>query len=157
MQETEVMERRELLALFGAGAAGLVVGGPAKADDDQKDGKSREKHHAHMKVMGECAAICNMVSGHCLKAIEEGGGEQAAQHAKIACATNDCQDFCVLAVTLMARHSPMAAHAHHACADACRDCAAVCEKSQDEKIKKCAEICRECERLCREACEKKAA
>lgn len=150
------MERRELLTLLGAGAAGLMVGGAAKADDE-KEGKDKEQHHAHMKVMGECAAICNMVSGHCLKELEKGGAAHPDLHAKIACATNDCQAFCVLTVTLMARHSPMAAHAHQACADACRDCAAVCEKSQDEKIKKCADICRECERLCREACKKTAA
>ncbi|WP_337175970.1 hypothetical protein [Paludisphaera sp.] len=151
-----MMERRELLTLFGAGAAGLMVAGTTRADDE-KDGKDKEKHHAHMKVMGECALICNMVSAHCLKELAKQEGEHSELHAEIACATNDCQTFCVQAVTLMARHSKMAPHAHHACADACRDCAAVCEKSQDEKIKKCAEICRECERLCREACEKSAA
>lgn len=147
------MERRELLALLGAGAAGLMAGGTAKAGDDDK---TKEEHHAHMKTMGECALICNMTAAHSLMELKKEGSENREQYAKVACATNDCQTFCVQAVTLMARHSPMAMYAHKACADACRDCAEACEKSQDEKIKKCAEICRECERACRACCEKAA-
>jgi hypothetical protein len=155
------MERRELLSLFGAGAAGLMVAGAAKADDDKKhdkdDDKKKEADYEHMKVMGECAVVCNMVSAHCLKELAKDGAEHRELHAKIACATNDCQDFCVQAVTLMARHSKMLAYAHQACADACRDCAEVCDKSPNEKVKKCAEICRECERQCRAAVKKPAA
>jgi hypothetical protein len=147
------MERRELLALLGAGAAGLMAGGTAKAGDDDK---KKEEHHAHMKTMGECALICNMTAAHSLMELKKEGSENRELYAKVACATNDCQTFCVQAVTLMARHSPMAMYAHKACADACRDCAEACEKSQDEKIKKCAEICRECERACRACCEKAA-
>lgn len=153
------MERRELFTLFGAGAAGLMVGGAARADDE-KDGKKEahhEEHHAHLKVMGECAAVCNMVAAHCVEELGKADAKDRELHAKIACATNDCQAFCILTAALMARHSPMMDYAHKACADACRDCAAVCEKSSNEKVKKCAEICRECERHCRSAAGKSAA
>ena len=57
----------------------------------------------------------------------------------------DCQAFCVLTVTLMARSSPLAAYAHQACAEACRCCAEECEKGQDEIMKECAKKCRDCE------------
>ena len=63
--------------------------------------------------------------------------------------TMDCQAFCVLTATLMARSSPLARHAHEACADACRDCGAECEKEQAEIMKECARACRECEETCR--------
>ena len=142
------MERRELLALLGAGAAGLMAGGTAKADDDDE----KKEHHAHMKTMGECAMICNATSAHCLAELKKEGSENRDLHTKIAAYTNDCQTFCVQAVTLMARKSPLAAHAHKACADACRDCAEICSKGHGELVEKCAEICRECERACRACC-----
>jgi len=146
------MERRELLALLGAGAAGVWMTGSAKAGDE-KDEKKMKEHHAHMKTMGECAMICNMTSAHCLMELKKESSENRELHAKCAALTNDCQTFCVQAVTLMARHSPLAAYAHKACADACRDCAEACSKGDDEMMKKCADICRECERACRACCE----
>ncbi len=151
------MERRELLSLLGVGAAGVMLGGTARAADD-KDHKDHDHgdmkaHHEHMKVMGECAIICNMTSAHCLKEAVKEDCKERELHAKAAAITNDCQTFCVQAVTLMARHSALAPHAHKACADACRDCAAVCDKGDDEVMKKCAEICRACEKACRACCE----
>ncbi|MDG3003671.1 four-helix bundle copper-binding protein [Paludisphaera mucosa] len=143
------MVRRELLTVMGAGAAGLMMTGSARADD--QDEKKKE-HHAHMKTMGECAMICDMTSAHCLMELGKDATENRDLHAKVAAITNDCQTFCVQAVTLMARHSLLAMHAHKACADACRDCAAACDKGQGEMMKKCAEICRECERACRACC-----
>lgn len=143
------MERRELLTLLGAGAAGLVASGSARADDDDDKKKA---DHDHMATMGRCAAACNMVTAHCLNEIHKGGSENSAALGKVATFTNDCQTFCIQALTLMARKSPMATYAHKACADACRDCADVCDKSSNEHIKKCAEICRECEKACRACC-----
>ena len=142
------MERRELLTLLGAGAAGLMATGSAGADDDDK----KKADHDHLMTMGKCAAVCNMTTTHCLSEIQKDGSENRGSLAKIATFTNDCQSFCLQAVTLMARKSPMAAYAHKACADACRDCADACEKSTDEQIKACAEACRACERACRACC-----
>ncbi len=146
------MERRELLTLLGAGAAGLVVGGSARADDDKdkKDDPKWREHHEHVRIIGECALICNVVGAHSLKELAKEECKDREQVAKIACAADDCACFCSQTILLMTRHSPMAAYAHKACADACRDCAAECDKSTNELVKKCAEHCRECERLCRE-------
>jgi len=149
------MERREVLTLLGAGAAGVMMSGSAKAADPKDDEKMKE-HHAHMKTMGECAIICNMTMTHCLNELKREASEDREIHAKAAALTNDCQTFCVQSVTLMARHSPLAVYAHRACADACRDCAEACDKGRDEHMKKCAEICRECERACRKCCEETA-
>jgi hypothetical protein len=146
------MERRELLALFGTGAAGLLLSGTARAADE---GEGKELNHEHIKKMGECAIVCNMTTHHCLEQLKK-GGEHRDVHANALQMTNDCQTFCVQAVTLMTRHSPLAKYAHQACADACRDCAAACEKGEDEMMKKCAEVCKACEEACRACCAKPA-
>ena len=149
------MKRRELLAMTGVGAAGLLVGGSARsADADDAHEVDRE----HLKKIGECAIVCNMAAHHCLEMLKkEGGAEHRATHAKSHEMTMDCQTFCVQAATLMARHSPLAKYAHQACADACRDCAAACEKGEGEIMKKCAEVCRACEEACRACCSAKKA
>jgi len=148
------MKRRELLAMTGVGAAGLLVGGAARAAvaDD-----AHEVDHEHLKKIGECAIVCNMTAHHCLDQLKKQGGEHREIHANAHEMTMDCQSFCVQAVTLMARHSPLAKYAHQACADACRDCAAACNKGDDEVMKKCAEVCRACEEACRACCAEKKA
>ena len=78
-----------------------------------------------------------------------GTGEHREHHAKAHELAMDCQAFCVLAATLMARSSPLARFAHQACAEACGCCAEECEKGQGEIMKNCATRCRECEQTCR--------
>lgn len=135
------MDRRELLGVLGAGAAGLVVmsGGTARADNE---------HDGHIKTIGECAKVCNEAAHHCLTQIKK-GGPHAEYHAKAHEAAMDCQAFCTLTAALTARSSPMARYAHQACADACRDCAAACQGQQDEIMKECVKACQECEKACR--------
>ena len=138
------MERRELLGILGAGAAGLVAmsGGTANAAPEGP-------HDGHIKTIGECAKVCNEAAHHCLSELKKGGGAHAEHHAKSHEAAMDCQEFCTLAATLTARSSPMAKYAHQACADACRDCAAACEGQQDAIMKECVKACRDCEKVCR--------
>jgi hypothetical protein len=148
------MERRELLAVLGAGAAGIWMSGSAKAADD--DDKEKEARHEHLHKMGACAHMCNATAHHCLEQLRKEGSENREMHAKILELTNDCQTFCTQAAALLARHSPLAKYAHQACADACRDCAAACDQDHDEITKKCAEACRACEQACRACCAKEA-
>ena len=140
------MDRRELLGVLGASAAGLVAvgGGTARAD-----GHDPHEHDGHIKTIGDCAKVCNEAAHHCLTELKK-GGPHAEHHAKAHEAAMDCQAFCVLTATLVARSSPYAKYAHGACADACRDCAAACEGHQDEVMKRCAEACRKCEEVCRQ-------
>jgi len=148
------MKRRELLAMTGVGAAGLLIGGRAAVGDDAHD---HEVDHEHLKKIGECAIVCNMTAHHCLDQLKKAGVHHPEIHANAHEMTMDCQTFCVQAATLMARHSPLAKYAHQACADACRDCAAACDKGDDEVMKKCAEVCRACEEVCRACCAAKKA
>jgi len=104
--------------------------------------------------MAECAKICNQTAHHCLEAICKNEGDLQS-HAEVHKLAMDCQAFCVLSATMMARHSPLAGFAHMANAEACAACAKACEahKEPDEIVKKCAESCRKCEKVCREASE----
>jgi hypothetical protein len=153
------MERRELLSLLGVGAAGAMMTGTLRAADDKVD-KDHKDHdhgdmqamHDHLKTMGECAVVCNMTSAHCMKEATKEDAKHRDVHARAAVMTNDCQTFCMQTIALMSRNSPLAPHAHKACADACRDCAEACDKGSDEIMKKCAELCRACEKACRACC-----
>lgn len=135
------MDRRKLLGVLGAGGLAVVSGTTARAADEHE-------HDGHLKTIGDCAKLCNEASHHCLEELRK-GGPHAEHHAKAHQAAMDCQEFCVLAATLMARSSPMAVYAHRACADACRDCAAACEGQQAAIMKKCVAACLACEKACR--------
>lgn len=166
-----MMERREMLGLVGAGAAGFwsagalgAVAGQEGEKHEGHQGKEGKDHqgkegelggdHEHMKIVGECAAICNLTMIHCVKKLKEEGGKNREAHAKAVIYTNDCHGFCGHHLVLMVRHSPLGHYMTQACADACRDCAKVCDEGDDEMMKKCAEVCRECEKACREHLEK---
>ena len=144
------MDRREMLGVLGAGAAGIAaVGGQAAvAEQASRAGHATHEHDDHIKVLGHCIKICNEAAHHCLEELSK-GGQYAMQHAKSHEAALDCQAFCVLSATLMARSSKMAKYAHRACADACRDCASACEGQRDEIMQECIKACRECEAMCR--------
>jgi len=143
-QRSIIMDRRELLGVLGAGAAGLATmgGGTARAAAEGHE------HDGHFKTLADCARTCNAASHHCLEQLTKGGAH-AEHHAKAHEAAMDCQAFCTLTATLMARSSPMAKYAHQACADACRDCAKACEGHQDEIMKECVKACLDCEKMCR--------
>lgn len=147
------MDRRELLGAFGAAAAGMMATGAfAAPEGEHKD------HHHHMdkthedclKACGQCAVACNMMAHHCLDQLCEGKGD-AKHHAKAHSLAMDCQAFCVLSATLIARRSDLMEYSCSACAEACRACAEECEKpGGDDAMKACAEKCRACEKSCRE-------
>lgn len=166
------MDRRELLSVLGAGAGLAALGSTGFAQDSEAKPKHKEADHAHehheeshqaghahadhdehLRVIVECAGICNETARHCLDALRQ-GGEHSKVNAAIHEATMDCQAFCVLTAALAARQSPMASYVHAACADACRDCAAACDKGQDDLAKRCAEVCRRCEQACRQMAKK---
>ena len=116
------MDRRELLGAFGAAAAGMLATGafaaPAARTSD---------HHHHMdkihedclKACGECAVACNMMAHHCLDQISAGEGD-VKHHARAHSLAMDCQAFCVLSATMIARGSDLMQYSCEACAEACR-------------------------------------
>jgi hypothetical protein len=137
------MDRRELLGMMGVGAAGLLATA-AKAP-----AAAVHEHDDHLKTLGECAKLCNEAAHHCLGELKKESSGHREHHARAHELTMDCQAFCVLTATLMARSSPLAQYAHQACAEACRCCAEECEKGHDEIMKECAKKCRDCEQMCR--------
>src|SRR4051794_40830256 len=141
------MDRRELLGVLGAGTVGLIAMTRGAADDDHRHGQ----HDDHIKMLGECAKICNEMSTHCLGKVLEGAPHKEA-HAKSNQTSLDCQAFCILTATLLARGSDLAGHASAGCAEACRCCAEACEKTEtrDEMTQECIKKCRECEKMCKE-------
>jgi hypothetical protein len=139
------MDRREILGVLSAGAAGLLT----LAGSSAHAAHEGHEHDEHIKVMDECAKVCNEAAHHCLGEAKK-GGPHADHHAKSHEATIDCQAFCTLAASLMARNSPMAKYAHQACADACHDCAAACDGQTAEIMIECIKACRDCEKVCRQ-------
>ena len=138
------MDRRELLGVLGAGAAGLagLGGGEAHAGHEGP-------HDDPIKALGECAKVCYEAAQHCLEQLRK-DAQHAEHHAKAHEAAMDCQAFCVLTATLMARRSRMTKYAHPACAEACRNCAEACEGLADEIARHCSNVCLDCEKMCRQ-------
>jgi hypothetical protein len=139
-----------MLGILSAGAAGIVAvgGGAAAADQASHAGHASHEHDGHIKILGHCIKVCNEAAHHCLQELSK-GGSHAMEHVKSHEAAMDCQAFCVLTATLMARCSEMGKYAHRACADACRDCASACEGQRAEIMQECVKACRECEAMCR--------
>jgi hypothetical protein len=147
------MDRREMLGVVGAGAAAGLSGlasAEARAGDDPPHHAMHDKvQEACMKACGECAKVCNQAAKHCLDKLSEGQGD-LKHHARAHSLTEDCQAFCVLSATMIARGSLLMAYSCDSCAEACRMCAEECEKEQTVIMKECAVKCRDCERSCRE-------
>jgi Domain of Unknown Function (DUF326) len=140
------MDRRELLGYMGIGAAGLLANRAVAEHPGEKD---ETQTHEHIKIIGQCALVCNETAHHCLEHLKKDGAEHREHHAKAHELAMDCQAFCTLTAVLTARCSPLAHHAHQACAEACRCCAEECEKGHGEIMEKCAKSCRECAEVCR--------
>lgn len=144
-----VMNRREVLAGLGAGAAVLAGVGPAVADDKTKDTK---------ECCTECSMTCSKCLAECLKCYSH-CAEMVAQGKKeyVECmkACLDCSEFCKQCLTICGRGGPMMAICCEACAKACEMCAKACEKHPEDKTcVACAKMCRECVKCCNSCCKK---
>jgi hypothetical protein len=139
------MDRRKLLATFGAAAAGLVAAGASASA--QHEGHHRDKIHEDCLTACEaCERSCNEAFHHCYEQVAQGKKE----HAKALHLVADCAKFCDLSAGLIANQSPLMAQACAACAEACKACAAECGKFDSPEMKACAEACAKCEKTCRE-------
>jgi hypothetical protein len=139
------MDRRELLGVLGA-SAGLIAVASARAQQAGQYHHRDEVHQACLKACQECQQECDETFHHCYTEVAAGKKE----HARPLHLVIDCAAFCDLSATVMARESPLMAHACNACAEACKACAAECDRFDSQKMKECANSCRKCERACRE-------
>ncbi len=147
LEPKSIMDRRVVLGMLGAGTVGLLALGlgEAHAADDPKH--SNENLHAKcLKSCQECATACGEMFHHAVEQVAAGRKEYAKALQLMA----DCEAFCKLSASMIARTSPLMAYSSQACADACRDCARECDQIASAAMKECAERCRACEKSCRD-------
>jgi hypothetical protein len=139
------MDRRDLLGVLGAGAAGLlaVQGSSSRAQQSPHHGAM---HGDCLKACQTCTEECNATFDHCSRLVEQGHKD----HARAARLALDCSEFCGLSARLVARDSTLMDSACQACADACKVCGDECARFDSERMKTCAEACRKCEQACRD-------
>ena len=146
MEGRSTIDRREVLGLLAAGTASLGAFGVRGADAAENPEHRDNPHEACVTVCRECATKCAEMFHHCVEQLAAGKKEYAKALQLIA----DCEAFCTLSASMMARMSPLMAYSCAACADACRDCAKECDQLGSAPMKECAERCRACEKTCRE-------
>jgi uncharacterized protein YukE len=140
------MDRREVLSVLGASAAGLVAMTGSTARAQHEGHHHRDKVHEDcLKACEACERSCNETFHLCYTQVAQGMKE----HAKALHLVADCAKFCDLSADLIANQSPLMAHACAACAEACKACATECDKFDSPEMKACAKSCRECEQTCR--------
>jgi hypothetical protein len=142
------MDRREMLGLLGAGAAGLTALSAAQADDKADDHccELDKTHEDCLKSCSDCAKSCDMTFHHCFMMVAEGKKE----HAKSLHLVSDCAGFCALSACMIAKHSPLMAYSCSACADACKKTAEEVGKFDSEEMQHAVKALRHCEKTCRE-------
>ncbi len=116
-------------------------------------GGAMDMHHEHDSMMqdcakacGDCQRACDQCATHCAHKL----GEGMKEHATTLATCRDCATICSACAEICARGGPFANWIVDACAKACADCGAACEKfPSDDHMKRCAEECRRCEKTCR--------
>jgi hypothetical protein len=144
VHQEDIMIRRELFGALSVTAAGLMgaIGRVAQAgDQDHHD----EVHEGCLKNCQACKRECDEAFHFCASELAGGKKEYAGALHLVA----DCAAFCDLSATLIARQSQLMVHACAACAKACQDCGAECDKFTDAALKECAKACHDCEASCR--------
>lgn len=139
------MERRELLGLLGATSAGILAMNFSEANAAEQ--KLIDNPHAEcIRACQDCATKCADTCHHCMSKVSAG----EKQYVKAMQLMADCEAFCRLSASMIARMSPLMVYSCLACADACRDCAKECGQFDSPRLKECAERCRSCEKSCRD-------
>ncbi len=144
------MDRREMLGMMGAGAAGLTAlsAGAARAQAPHAAHDHAQLSAIHkecLEACGDCARSCDMAFHHCYTQVAEGKRE----HAKPLHYFADCAGFCALSACNIAKHSPLMALSCTACAEACKETLAVVSKFDSPEMKDATKALQRCEKSCR--------
>jgi hypothetical protein len=142
------MDRRELLSVLGATAAGLAAsaGGPALAQATDRRRGGGDIHESCAEACSDCEKECNQGFHHCFKEVQAG----KADHARAMHLCVDCGDVCSTSAKLVARMSPLMTFTCQACAESCEATLAELEKLNDSGMKETVESLRKCAASCRE-------
>lgn len=149
------MDRREVLGVLGATAAGLVTASGTAAFGQQREAAT-EQHDGHdqhgqmgketAKSCSDCANECEAGFHHCHQQVAAGKREYArAEHFCVDTAT-----MCYCGASLCARSSPLMGVCCEACAKCCDACIAECEKLNDPELKGVIDACRKTAESCRQ-------
>ena len=101
-----------------------------------------ERNRAIIDALTQCAESCNVCSYRC-----NAGHANMAECGRL-CA--DCAAICALVHTLLSRESKWAAPIAAAAAQVSAECAAECQKFDDEYCRQCAQACRASAERCQE-------
>ena len=140
------MDRRELLGVLGATAAGLTAVTGARAQEEKGRHGHGDIHERCAEACADCEKHCNHGFHHCYKQVEAGKQE----HAKAMHLCVDCGEVCSTAGKLVARMSPLMIFTCHACAESCEACLKECEKLNDPEMRVVVASLRRCAATCRE-------
>lgn len=152
------MDRRAMLGIVGATAAGLsaATGGTAHAQQDEgrKQLDKDKIHRECAEACFHCEHECSTGFHHCYKQVQAG----KLAHARSMQLCNDAADICSTTGRHVARISSAAmVHSGRACAEICDACAEECQKLHDPVMEGVIESLRKCARSCREMVKFKSA
>ena len=145
------MDRREVLGMLGATAAGLVTAtGTAAFGQEARQAAGQGGHEGmgkdSAKLCSDSANECEAGFHHCHQQVVAGKREYAlAEHLCVDTAT-----MCYCCAALCARSSPLMGICCQACAACCDACIAECEKLNDPELKAVIEACRQAAKSCRQ-------
>lgn len=143
-----VFRRRSSMFRFVLLSSALVAATSLSGSNVQADD---QKYHDHLmkcaKACADCQVQCDSCFQHCAELVARGDkGHVVTMHTCL-----DCAEWCKLAASLTARHSPFAEEASSCCMKCADDCAKACEKfPDDEHMVECAKSCRQCVKACKE-------
>ena len=143
------MKRRTMLGALGASAAGLATiarASDAKIIGDEPAHRHDAIHKECLDACSDCARMCDETFHHCYVQVAEGKRD----HAKSLHLVSDCEGFCSLSASMIAKHSPLMAASCMACAEACKMTAAEVEKFDQPEMKAAAKALRRCVTSCNE-------
>ena len=138
------MNRRSLLGMAAVLAAGVAFASAPQADHHKMHAEQYDKC---AKACADCMRECESCARHCAHMVAQGHKE----HLTTLGTCPDCAEFCAAAARIVARKGPLSNTICEACAKACDECGAACEKfPNDEHMTRCAKECRACAAACRE-------
>ena len=145
------MVRRHSLAGLAAlvGVVALLAGATRAEDKDkEKPAHEHDEHYsACAKACGICAMQCSSCQHHCAHLVRDGKKD----HFRTMRLCQDCSLICGVSTNVTSNHGPLSVTLCEACAKACDECGAACEKFPDDKhMAACAKSCRDCAKECRE-------
>jgi len=137
-RKQNIMNRREALVAAGA-LASLAAVGPVAAKEAHDHSKHAPRGSVLLEELERCDLSGRLCLSHCFVSFSEGDTSLAQCAVKV----HEMMAVCRAMSTLVASDSTYVRGMARVCIDACRDCAAECEKhaKMHRECGDCAEAC----------------